>query len=84
MQQWVDALGDIIDILVGGLTSMGTGIAGGITNFVQGLMFTTSGETTTLSPFIAAVALFAAIGLAVGLTKWVSRWIQSLGAKKAN
>lgn len=74
-------LQEIIDILVGGLTSMASGIGGGLNSMARALFLDTTGSTTTLSAFGGIVAIFAGISLAVGLTTLVTKWIMSLGAR---
>ena len=76
-------LQEICEILVGGLTSLGTGIGSGINNAVQNLFITTGeGGAQTLSTFGIVIAIFGGIALAVGLTTLVTKWIMSLGARK--
>ena len=76
-------LQEICEILVGGLTSLGTGIGSGINNAVQELFIVTGeGGAQTLSTFGIVIAIFGGIALAVGLTTLVTKWIMSLGARK--
>ena len=42
-------VGEIVDILVSGLTAMGTGIGTGVNNFVTSLAFVGTGENQHLS-----------------------------------
>lgn len=72
---------DIVDILVGGLSAMASGIAGGLKDMTTALFLDTTGDSTTLSTFGGVVAIFAGISLAVGLTTLVTKWIMSLGAR---
>lgn len=74
--QVVDA---IVQILVEGLTSLGTGIGTGVANAVQALAFTGTGENQQLSVFFIMVCVFGAIALAVGLTTRIFSWLESLG-----
>ena len=74
-------LGEIIDILVGGLTSMGQGIGSGLNTMVTSLFITTTGDVNHLSTFGGVVAIFGGIALAVGLTTLVTKFIMSLGGR---
>lgn len=76
---------DIVEILVAGITELGTGIGQGISNFAQALAFTTTGEgssaTTSLSVYFVLVIVFAGVSLAIGLTRLIFMWLESLGAR---
>lgn len=78
-------LGQIVDILVGGLTNMASGIGSGLNSMVTALFIETTGtgaETVyTLSAFGSVVAIFGGIALAVGLTTLVTKFIMSLGGR---
>ena len=74
-------LGEIIDILVGGLTNMGQGIGSGLNTMVTSLFITTTEGTQHLSIFGGVVAIFGGIALAVGLTTLVTKFIMSLGGR---
>lgn len=71
----------IIEILVSGITGIATGIGSGLTDLVQSIFFTTSGETTTLSTFGIMIVVFAGISLAIGLSRWVLQFLTSLGSR---
>lgn len=76
-------LTSIIELLTGGLTGMATGIGGGLNQAVTNLFIATGdGGAQTLSTFGSVVAIFAGIGLAVGLTTLVTKWVMSLGSRK--
>lgn len=81
----IEAVQQIVGILVAGIVDLGRGIGQGVSSFVTSLAYTTVGEgssaTTQLSPFIIWLAIFASIGLAVGLTRLVFGWLQSFGAR---
>lgn len=81
----VDVLGEIVRILVGGLTEMGQGIGTGLNTMVTSLFITSTtveGVTTqSLSTFGGVVAIFGGIALAVGLTTLVTKFIMSLGGR---
>lgn len=74
-------LQEIIEILVGGITSIASGIGSGLTELAKSIFVTTSGETTTLSIFGGLVVVFAGISLAIGLCRWVVDWVTSLGSR---
>lgn len=72
-------LSEIIDILVAGITGIATGIGSGLTALVSSIFLDTTGETTKLSVFGGAIIIFAGISLAIGLSRWVTTWVSSLG-----
>lgn len=69
----------ILDILFAGLTQTGTAIGAGISSMVTSLVYTTSGNTTDLSPFFILVVVFAAISLGLSLCRWVLNFATSFG-----
>lgn len=75
----VAVLNEFIALLVGGVTSMATGIAGGIAGMASALFLDTSGNTPVLSTFGGILGIFAGTALAVGLTTRVFLWVSSLG-----
>lgn len=74
-------LSDIMSLLTGGLTSIATGIGGGLGNLVTSIFLEVneSGEAQGLSLFGGVIIIFAGIGLAIGLSRWVVNWVTSLG-----
>lgn len=75
-------LTEFINILVGGVTQMATGLAGGIVAMAKALFLDVNAETgavTGLSIFGGVIAIFAGISLAVGITTRVYLWVTSLG-----
>lgn len=77
-------LSEIVQILVGGLSQMASGIATGLNTMATNLFVTGAGteaDPYTLSVFGGVVAIFGGIALAVGLTTLVTRWIMSLGGR---
>lgn len=72
---------EIVNILVAGITQLGTGIGAGISNFAQALAFTGTGENQTLSVYFVLVIVFAGVSLAIGLTRLIFMWLESLGAR---
>ena len=74
-------LEEFIQILVGGLEGLGSGIGAGSNNFVQNLFLAVdgSGNVTGLSMFGGVAAIFGGVALAIGLTTLIFNWIRSLG-----
>lgn len=76
-------LTEIIQLLTGGLTEMAKGIGAGLQSLVTSIFLETSGtgETaaTSLSTFGALIIIFAGVALAIGLSRWVTSWVTSLG-----
>lgn len=73
-------LQEIISILTGGITGIASGIGSGLTELVQNI-FLVAGEggAQSLSVFGGVVIIFAGVGLAIGLCRWVVEWVTSLG-----
>lgn len=78
-------LKDIISILVGGLVEFGEGIGTALSALVKSVFMVTTGSgegaTTTLSVFGVLIIIFAAVSLAVGLSRWSVNFITSLGRR---
>lgn len=74
-------LQEIISILVGGITSLATGIGTGLKSLVEAIFIDTTGGNMSLSTFGGVVIVFAGIALAIGLCRWVMMFVTSLGAK---
>ena len=81
----VALLTSIIQILVGGITGVASGIGEGLSSLVQKIFLVTSGTgetaTTALSTFGTIIIIFAGISLALGLCRWVVNFLSSLGAR---
>lgn len=79
-------LTEIINLLVGGISGIATGIGQGLAILARE-MFTTYSVAdnvytiTGLNTFGALVAVFAGISLAVGLSRLIYHWVSSLGAR---
>lgn len=75
----------IIEILVGGISGVATGIGQGLSTLAQSVFLQTTGEgaqaQTSLSTFGVLIVVFAGISLAIGLSRWVVNFISSLGAR---
>lgn len=67
----------IIEILVGGLTQMATGIGSGVNAFATNIFL--SADQSALSVVAILVAVFGGIGLAVGLGRRILSWVTSFG-----
>ena len=76
------ALNEFVQILVGGIQDLASGIAEGVSAMAQDLFLKVDGTThavTGLSTFGGIVAIFAGLALAVGITTRVFTWVTSLG-----
>lgn len=75
----------IIEILVGGISGVATGIGQGLSTLAQSVFLQTTGSgesaVTSLSVFGVLVVVFAGISLAIGLSRWVVNFVASLGAR---
>lgn len=76
-----NVLSEFMQLLVGGITELATGIASGVSEMAKALFLEVSeqGAVTGLSVFGGIIAIFAGISLAVGITTRVYTWITSLG-----
>lgn len=77
-----NVLKEIVALLVSGVVDFGTGLAGGITNYMEALFIKGSGESMALSTTGGIIIIFAAIALTCGITAKVWHFITSLGASK--
>ena len=76
------ALSEFVQILVGGIEALGSGIASGVSSMAQDLFLNVDATThavTGLSTFGGIIAIFAGLALAVGITTRVFKWVTSLG-----
>lgn len=74
-------LTELLGYLVGGVTTLGEGIASGINATVTALFVSGAGESIALSIFGAMIGIFGGIALAVGLTTKIVSWLGSLGGR---
>ncbi len=75
-----DVLGEFVNILVSGITDLGSGIATGVASMAKDLFITEgTGGALSLSTFGGIVAIFAGLALAVGITTKVFPWVRTLG-----
>lgn len=77
----VQILQAIIEILVGGISGVATGIGSGLSTLATSIFLTGEGTSQTLSTFGVLIVCFAGISLAVGLCRWVVNFVTSLGAR---
>ena len=75
-------LTEIISLLVGGLTSMATGLGSGLQTMVTSIFVDTSSNPYKLTTFGAIVIVFGAVALAIGLSRWVMNYLTSFGSGK--
>lgn len=74
----MDILTSIIEILVGGITGIASGVGAGLSTLATSIFL---GAEGALSVFGTLVVVFAGIGLAIGLCRWVLNFVTSLGAR---
>lgn len=74
-------LNEIITLLVAGISGIATGIGEGLSQLVQTIFLEmgTNGEVVGLSVFGGVIIIFAGVSLAIGLSRMVVAWVQSLG-----
>lgn len=74
-------LTQIIELLVGGITGVATGIGEGLSSLATSIFLSGTGDAQTLSVFGSLIIIFAGISLAIGLSRWVVNFVTSLGAR---
>lgn len=75
-----DVLNELIELMVGGITQLSTGIGEGVNQFVQDVFLEVGANGIEgLSVAGGIVGVFAGISLAVGITTLVFNWLRSLG-----
>lgn len=80
----MEILSQIIEILVGGITGIATGVGTGLSDLVKSIFLVTAeGGTTELSTFGVMIVVFAGISLAIGLSRWVLQFLTSLGSRNS-
>lgn len=70
-------LTEIVSLLTSGITSMASAIGSGLQELVEAIFLGEGGAS--LSVFGGVVIVFAGIALAIGLCRWVTNWLTSLG-----
>ena len=77
----MELMNDIITILVGGITQVGTAIGQGLSSLVTSIFTVTgTGGAVELSTFGTVIVIFAGISLAFSLCYLIVHWVSSLGA----
>lgn len=75
-------LTQIIELLVGGIKGVASGIGEGLSTLAQSIFLQAGAEgALTLSTFGSLIVIFAGISLAIGLSRWVVNFVTSLGAR---
>lgn len=74
---------EIVQILVSGITGIAQGVGAGLSELAKAIFFTTSGETESLSVMGILIISFAAISLAISLSRWVLNFLTSLGSRNS-
>ena len=72
-------LTEIISLLTSGLTGIASGIGQGLSELVTNVFLDGTGDSQKLSVFGGVVIIFAGVSLAIGLSRWVTSFITSLG-----
>lgn len=72
-------LTEILNLMVSGITTLGTGIGEGMNSYILSAFIDQSADTMKLTVLGGLVAIFAGIGLAVGLTKLIFYFFTSFG-----
>lgn len=76
-------LGEIIQILVGGITQLASGIGTGLMELIGAIFVTGTGTNEspyTLTVFGGLIIVFAGIALAIGLSRFVMNWVTGFGS----
>ena len=71
----------IIELLMGGITGVASGIGQGLSTLATNIFLTGTGETQTLSVFGSLIIIFAGIALALSLCRWMVNFVTSLGSR---
>lgn len=75
-------LSSIIEILVGGIQGIATGIGSGLQSLVKSIFLDGSGtneDPYILSVYGGIICIFGGIALAIGLSRFIVHWLSSLG-----
>lgn len=76
-------LTEIITILVGGITGIAEGVGTGLSTLATSIFLSGTGAEQSLSVMGTLIVVFAGIGLAIGLCRWVLQFLTSLGARNS-
>ena len=74
-----DILTEFIELLVGGITELASGIGAGLNSAVTAMFLENVEGTTRLSTFGGMVAIFGGIALAIAFVTLVFHWLESIG-----
>jgi len=79
-----NVLNQILNTLTSGITGLASGIGEGLGSLVENifLVVDAQGAVTGLSTFGMVTVIFAGIGLAIGLSRLVVKWVTSLGGSR--
>ncbi len=72
----MEIMNKIIELLVGGITGVASGIGSGLSTLVNNLFVTVDGA---LTQFGQLTVIFSGIALALGLCRLVVNWLTGLG-----
>lgn len=74
-------LQEIITLLFGGITGIANAVGTGLSLLVKSIFLEVSetGDPVGLSIFGGVIVIFAGVALAIGLSRMVVAWVQSLG-----
>lgn len=73
---------EIIQLLVGGISGVATGIGNGLSELAKSIFISIGeGGAQSLSVFGGLIVIFAGISLAIGLSRWVVNFVTSLGSR---
>ena len=76
------ALTEFVELLVGAISELASGIASGVAEMASALFLktnATTGAVEGLSVFGGIIGIFAGVALAIGITTKVFLWVTSLG-----
>lgn len=77
----VSILNAIIELLVGSISAIATGVGQGLSTLAISIFLTGEAGSYTLSVLGSLIVIFAGISLALGLCRWVLNFCTSLGAR---
>ena len=75
-------LQEIVNLLVGGISGIASGIGSGLQELVKSIFLDGSGTNEspyTLSVYGGLIAVFGGVALAVGLSTRILMWLESFG-----
>lgn len=77
----VDIVSAITEILFSGITATAQAVGAGLSTLAENIFLAGEGETQTLSVFGTLIVVFAAISLAIGLSRLIVNMVRSFGAR---